>query len=601
MPNAFSRSGDLRMRALQWWSGRTQQHKLLMLGGVAAALTLAFGAWEMSQRTDYAVVYSGLSPRIGGSVIAALQKENVPFRLKDRGNLIEVPKADAARVRLQLAEQGLPARASSALWNQLQDEKLGTSSFVEHTTYMRALESGLARDILSIHGVAAASVNLAIPRHTPFLERMPVPKAAVTVRLTPGVTLSHEQVFGITHLVASSVPGLHANQVTVVDQSGRALTAKATGSASSTVLRLQRSVESVYQKQIIEMLSPLVGGARNLRVVVDANIDLSHHQESSITYGMGHVVTAAVLSSADKGGMSSNAFGIPGALSNQPPSAPQAPITAGTTSGAPALTLAEIKAMMPRSNKEQRHFRYVLDKTVGFRKGAPWRLRTLSVSVLVNGRETAINTSPPNPIASTVSAGKKKVVSGKAAAGKTASSAGVSVVPEFAPQTMTALRQMVADAIHASAPQGTIGITAMPFRTVAPPPHRAWWQRISPWAVWRQVEWFLLGLMALLLLRKPIMGLAAARRNAARAAEAVAQASGPSGVDRVAGAPEPGLQVMAAGMSDGGTMLNLAGVSEGHLEDNMNIIKNLIRSDTTRAVEVIREWIGNPGEGEGSG
>ncbi|MHB1706477.1 MAG: flagellar basal-body MS-ring/collar protein FliF, partial [Acidithiobacillus sp.] len=173
----------------------------------AAILPIAFGAWEWSHSTRYAVVYSGLSPRVGGSVIAALQKDNVPFILKDDGNLIEVPQSDAARVRLQLAEQGLPAQASSALWNQLQNEKLGTSSFVEHTTYLRALESGLARDIQSIHGVESASVNLAIPRHTPFLERMPIPKAAVTVRLTPGITLTQEQVFGITHLVASSVPG----------------------------------------------------------------------------------------------------------------------------------------------------------------------------------------------------------------------------------------------------------------------------------------------------------------------------------------------------------------------------------------------------------
>lgn len=598
MPNL----SQWRTQAASWWSARSQREKLLAMGVGAAILPLAFGAWEMSQRTDYAVVYSGLSPRVGGSIIAALQKDNVPFVLKDNGNLIEVPKADAARVRLQLAEQGLPAQASSTLWNQLQNEKLGTSSFVEHTTYLRALESNLSRDIMSIHGVAGATVNLAIPRHTPFLERMPVPKAAVTVQIVPGVTLTQEQVFGITHLVASSVPGLHAADVTVVDQTGQALTAKASGSASSSILHLQQSVETAYRKQIIQMLSPLVGGAKNLRVVVDANIDLSHHQESSITYGMGHVVTAAVLSSADKGGMSSNAFGIPGALSNQPPGTPQAPITASTAS-TPTLTLAEIKAMMPASNKNQQHFRYVLDKTVGFRKDAPWRLRALSVSVLVNGRETTVAARvkqvkmPVAPVSSALSA--KKTSTGKAPA-----------VPiprglTFTPKTMAALQNMVSNAIHASAPQGAVNVTAMPFEQTPRPVPRAWWQRLSPWAVWNQVEWFLLGLIALFLLRKPIKGLATARKDAARAAEAAAQADGPdgaaSGMDDLANAPESKLHTVAHGMSDGGAMLDLAGVSEGHLEDNMNIIKNLIRSDTTRAVEVIREWIGNLGEGEGNG
>lgn len=590
MPNLT----EWRARTMNWWSGLPQQKKLMTLGAVAATAPLLFGLWTWSHATSYAVVYSGLSPRVGGSVIAALQKENVPFRLKDAGNLIEVPKADAAQVRLQLAEQGLPAQASSALWSQLQNEKLGTSSFVEHTTYLRALESGLARDIQAIHGVVGATVNLAIPRHTPFLERMPIPKAAVTVRLAPGVSLTQQQVFGITHLVASSVPGLHAADVTVVDQSGRALTAKATGSAASSILRLQRSVENAYRKQIIDMLSPLVGGAGNLRVVVDANIDLSRHQESSITYGMGHVVTAAVLSSADKGGMSSGAFGIPGALSNQPPGAPQAPVTAGTSS-TPALTLAEIKAMMPASSKNQRHFRYVLDKTVGFRKDAPWRLRALSVSVLVNGREIsavpAVASKVTTPVASAASA--------KKAAPGTPHRAVAPSILTFTPKTMTDLQNMVSNAIHASAPQGTVNVTAMPFKQPPPPARPAWWQRLSPWAIWDRLQWFVFGLIALFLLRKPLLGLASARKAAVIAAETAVK----QGVDTEASLTQTmaGEMTKTSTLSDGGAVLNLAGVSEGHLEDNMNIIKDLIRSDTTRAVEVIREWIGNPGEGEANG
>jgi len=600
MSNLLSRSDDLRVRARQWWSSRTQQHKLLILVGGAFALALAFGGWELSQRTDYAIVYSGLSPRVGGNVIAALQKDNVPFRLLNNGDLIEVPKADAARVRLQLAEQGLPARASSTLWNQLQNEKLGTSSFVEHTTYLRALESGLARDIRSIHGVESASVNLAIPRHTPFLERMPVPKAAVTLRLTPGMVLSHEQVFGITHLVASSVPGLHASQVTVVDQSGQALTAKATGSESSTVLRLQRSVERSYQKQVVALLSPLVGGVQNLRVVVDANIDLSHRQESSITYGMGHVVTAAVQSSADKGNMSNTAFGIPGALSNQPPGTPSAPITASATSGAPRLTLAEIKAMMPRSSKNQQRFHYVLDKTVGFRKGAPWRLRTLSISVLVNGKEVAVNPPSASAVASTVSIAKGKTAVSKTAVSRTVLAKPAPTGAEFTPQIMATLKGMVSNAIHASAPQGTIDIAAIPFQTLAPPPPLSWWQKISPWAVWHQVEWFLLGLIALFLFRRSMKSLLSHRTDVS-----TGQPLKPKETPGADTSASPGAEA-SSGLpmvsdAEGGTLLNLTGVSEGRLEDNMNIIKNLIRSDTARAVEVVREWIGNPGEGESNG
>lgn len=583
----------LRDRAQEYWSIASQQKKMAILGGSAALLAVAFGIFEWSHHTDYSVVYSGLSPRMGGNVIAALQKASIPYRLENGGNLIEVPSADAARVRLQLAEHGLPAQASSALWGDLQHEKLGTSSFVEHTTYLRALESSLAKDIVSIHGVESASVNLAIPQHTPFLETMPEPKAAVTVQLMPGVTLTHAQVFGITHLVASSVPGLKGRAVTVVDQNGRALTSRSHGSAASTVLQLQHSVESAYRAQIMHLLSPLVGGAQNLRVVVDANLDQSHRQESSVTYGMGHVVTAAVMSSHDKGSASSQAFGIPGALSNQPPGAPAAPITAGTTSTA-ALTLAEIKAMIPQSQKNDQHFRYVLDKTVGFKKDAPWRLKTLSVSVVINGAvKSNAAKAPVAPVASAQS-GKPGLspIQAKIAKART-----VPMVTTFSPSTMSELQKMVDNAIHASAPQGTVQIAAIPFREpvikVLP-----WWEKISPWAVWNNLEWFIFGLIALFFIRKPIrefFSLRLAETRQQKEERAAAHQAEQAAVDE----ENRKAKEVPVLMTDSGVTLDLSGVSEGHLEDNMNSIKELIRTDTARAVEVIREWIGNMGDENG--
>lgn len=585
---------DFRNRAQNYWASASQQRKMAILGGVAALLAGSVGVFAWSNHTDYSVVYSGLSPRMGGNVIAALQKESIPYRLENGGNLIEVPTADAARVRLQLAEQGLPAQASSALWGDLQHEKLGTSSFVEHTTYLRALESSLAKDITSIHGVESASVNLAIPQHTPFLETMPKPKAAVTVDLMPGVTLTHAQVFGITHLVASSVPGLKGRDVTVVDQNGRALTSKSHGAAASTVLQLQESVEAAYKAQIVSLLSPLVGGAQNLRVVVDANLDQSHRQESSVTYGMGHVVTAAVMSSREKGSASSHAFGIPGALSNQPPGNPTAPITAKTASTA-TLSLSEIKAMIPRSQKDSRRFHYVLDKTVGFKKDAAWRLKTLSVSVVINGAPAAapVLVAPTAPVAPVASA-----TSGKKPVKKLLRKSAASQVVHYSARTLSELQKMVNNAIHASAPQGTVQIAAIPFQAPVVP-HLAWWQKISPWAVWHNLEWFLFGLIALFIIRKPIreffsMRVAETRRQKEEQVAAVAAEKAAIEEEARKAAEVPVL------VSESGVTLDLRGISEGQLEDNMDRIKELIRTDTARAVEVVREWIGNnPGEENG--
>lgn len=554
--------------------------------GLAALL----GIWAWVNHTDYAVVYSGLNPQTGGAVIALLQKEGTPFRLKQGGSTVEVPAADAAQVRLTLAEQGLPTQASSALWKHLQNEKLGTSSFVEHTTYLRALEASLGRDIESIHGVEKASVNLALPEHTPFLETMPKAKAGVTLRLMPGVTLSNQQVFGIAHLVASSIPGLSSADVTVVDQNGHALTAKTHGANASRILHLQNSVEAHYRKQILALLAPLVGGARNVRVVVDARLDLAKGQRSAVTYGVGHVVTAALLSTHRKGDLDGGSFGIPGALSNQPPGAPLAPLTAPISSAPTALTLSEIKAMIPASQKNDQHFRYVLDKTVAFKKDAPWRLRDLSVSVLVNGTvlpSTATATSVVAPTASTLS------IKGAIATKKTVSS--ISSMQIFTARDLQSMQKMVDNSIHASAQNGTVDVEAMPFRA-APTTHRAWWQQLSPWRIWHAIEWFLFALVALLLLRKPIRELmqGLSKRRGPETVSHAAVAQGPVSEDQRHGAGTTP-QVL----NDDGAVLDFSGVGEGRLAENMETIKALIRNDSTRALQVVREWIGDLGEGEG--
>ncbi|WCE93812.1 flagellar basal-body MS-ring/collar protein FliF [Acidithiobacillus ferriphilus] len=585
-----SRLQEISDRLQHTWAEASQSKRLVIAGTGAMGLAALLGIWAWVNHTDYAVVYSGLNPQTGGAVIALLQKEGTPFRLKQGGSTVEVPAADAAQVRLTLAEQGLPTQASSALWKHLQNEKLGTSSFVEHTTYLRALEASLGRDIESIHGVEKASVNLALPEHTPFLETMPKAKAGVTLRLMPGVTLSNQQVFGIAHLVASSIPGLSSADVTVVDQNGHALTAKTHGANASRILHLQNSVEAHYRKQILALLAPLVGGARNVRVVVDARLDLAKGQRSAVTYGVGHVVTAALLSTHRKGDLDGGSFGIPGALSNQPPGAPLAPLTAPISSAPTALTLSEIKAMIPASQKNDQHFRYVLDKTVAFKKDAPWRLRDLSVSVLVNGTvlpSTATATSVVAPTASTLS------IKGAIATKKTVSS--ISSMQIFTARDLQSMQKMVDNSIHASAQNGTVDVEAMPFRA-APTTHRAWWQQLSPWRIWHAIEWFLFALVALLLLRKPIRELmqGLSKRRGPETVSHAAVAQGPVSEDQRHGAGTTP-QVL----NDDGAVLDFSGVGEGRLAENMETIKALIRNDSTRALQVVREWIGDLGEGEG--
>ncbi len=582
---------EVLAEAKKYWDNANQTKRLTIAALVSLFAAILIGTWLWLDHTDYAIVYSGLSPQVGGTVIAELQKENVPFLLKDGGSIIEVPAADAARVRLQLAENGIPAQASSALWKDLQNEKLGTSSFVEHTTYLRALEGSLAKDIESIRGVEDAHVTLAIPQHTPFLETMPKPKAAVTVRLLPGVVLSSQQVFGITHLVASSIPGLAPADVTVVDQNGNALNAKKSSNDSSQILRLQQLVEAHYKKQILALLTPIVGGRQNLRVVVDAKINTERGQSSSVTYGIGHVVTASVQSEKSSGDNSNSMFGIPGALSNQPPGTPSAPITAPTKSTAPTLTLAEIQAMIPKSQKNDQRFRYLLDKTVAFQKNSPWKLENLSVSVLINGHVISSGGKATTATVSAATASTKS--SHPAASAHQASQSG------FTAQDLQSIQQMVQSAIYASAQNGKVVVRAFPFYAPKKPPALPWWKSISPWKVWNSIEWFVFGLIALFIFRKPIRSLFDRRAD--------------KRIDTSPDIQKEGVEAHEAGststdgektetsssviIGDDGLVLDFSGVGEGRLEENMETIRGLIRTDSDRVVQVIREWLGDPAEG----
>src|SRR5215472_15905695 len=193
----------------------------IIVGGAAAAtLLIVGGLWFWG--STYAVLYAGLSGEEGGRAIAELQKLNIPYRITEGGRVIQVPASEVGRARLQLAARGV-AKKDADEWAILDNESLGVSPFVEQVHYVRAVETALSRTVGEVDGVVSAKVKLALPKETSFLGDSPKPSGSVLVRLRPGTTLTTAQVTGIVGLVASSVPGLARDHVTVVDQSGTVL------------------------------------------------------------------------------------------------------------------------------------------------------------------------------------------------------------------------------------------------------------------------------------------------------------------------------------------------------------------------------------------
>ena len=143
------------------------QNKLGYLLTFALVTALVAGAWMWSQTPDYRVLFSSLSDRDGGAVIASLQQMNVPYRMADGGGAIMVPSTHLQEVRFKLAAQGLP-KSSTPGFELLETQKLGTSIFNEQVTYQRALEGELARTIQSLATVSSARVHLALVKPSPF-------------------------------------------------------------------------------------------------------------------------------------------------------------------------------------------------------------------------------------------------------------------------------------------------------------------------------------------------------------------------------------------------------------------------------------------------
>src|SRR5512132_4394541 len=207
------------------------RQKLVMMVGGATAIAIVVGAWLWSQQPDWRVLFANLSDRDGGATIAALTQMNVPYKFAEGGGAILVPADKVHDVRLRLASQGLPLGGNVG-FELVDNQKFGATQFQEQINYQRGLEGELARTIQTLSAVAAARVHLAIPKPSVFVREQQQPTASVLLTLHPGRELDRSSVNGIVHLVASSVPEMPLDSVSVIDQNGALLSRRRDGGDS---------------------------------------------------------------------------------------------------------------------------------------------------------------------------------------------------------------------------------------------------------------------------------------------------------------------------------------------------------------------------------
>ncbi len=399
---AENNSASPLVRSLGQMSG---QQKMGLIMAVAALVAVAVGLWLWGSTPDYRVLYSNLSDRDGGAIIDSLQQMNVPYKFAEGGGALLVPANQVHEVRLRLASQGLP-KGGTVGFELMENQKFGTSEFLEQVNYKRALEGELARSVQTLAPVQTARIHLAIPKPTVFVKEQQSPGASVVLALYPGRTLDAGQVNAVVHLISSSVPNMPAKNVTVVDQSGTLLSAPTEGGSGvldASQLKYVHEVEQDFSKRIEDMVAPLVG-ARNVRAQVTADIDFTQAEQTAETYkpnqppNQAAILSQQTLESSSPSGVQQGT-GIPGALTNQPPVPATAPLTAPTpvtpqasaksaVAGATpaAAPAAEITSQNTASTRKESTTNFQVDRTISHTKLPVGAIRRLSVAVVLNNR-----------------------------------------------------------------------------------------------------------------------------------------------------------------------------------------------------------------------
>jgi len=386
-------------KSLEWMNRLRANPKipLIVAGAAAIAILVAMVLWAKSP--DYRTLYSNVSDQDGGAIVTQLTQLNIPYRFADNGGAIEVPADKVHELRLRLAQQGLP-KGGAVGFELLDQEKFGISQFSEQINYQRALEGELARTIETLGPVKTARVHLAMPKPSLFVREQKNPSASVTVTLEPGRALDEGQISAVTHLVSSAVAGLPTGNVTVVDQSGHLLTQSNTSSRdlNDAQLKYANDVEGRIQRRIEAILGPIVGSG-NIHAQVTAQINFDNKEQTEEQYSPNGDAAQAVMRSRQLntteqiGGQ--NPGGVPGALSNQPAPANNAPISTppanpqngqqnGQQNNQQQQTTSTAANAGPRNSSRNETTNYEVDRTIRHTKMNVGDIQRLSVAVVVN-------------------------------------------------------------------------------------------------------------------------------------------------------------------------------------------------------------------------
>ncbi len=540
---------------------KLQEMQLMRRAGTMLMVALAVAAglyiFFWSQKPAYSPLYTGLDPKATAEAADLLRTAQIPFKLDQATGAISVPEANLHDARLKLAGSGLTESGRLGFELMERDPGFGVSQFVETARYQHALETELVRTITTLRPVRDARVHLAIPKPSAFTRQREAASASVVLELRSGALLERHQVDAIVHMVASSIPDLAPERVTVVDQSGRLLSSNGQDSASAlsaAQFEQVRRQETSYNQRIRELLEPLTGSGRvNAEVTVDMDFSVTEEARELFNAEPQKVRSEQVSENTSAG---EGPQGIPGATSNTPPGA----VAEQQADGTPLPGTATAAAATGTSSRSATR-NFELDRTLQHTRQPAGRIRRVTAAVIVD--------HVPRP----------------AADGK------VALAP-MSEQELGRVEELVRQAVGFDASRGdVVSVVNAPFvREEAPLSEPApWWEDPRVRDALRLLVGAVVVLALLFGVLRPTLRQIVAPPQAKKAEEGAADTAEVSLVEDDVDLPALAEDTAQLGLQAPQTMA----LPPDAYEDRLRNAREAVRADSKRVAQVVKDWLGN--------
>ncbi|MBC54410.1 MAG: flagellar M-ring protein FliF [Gammaproteobacteria bacterium] len=519
---------------------------------LAASIALGFSVVLWSQNESYQPLYPSMQGFDTAELVQVMDTANIPYRIDPASGVLLVPSDAVDAVRLQVASAGVTRDNGYGYEFLDQEQSLGTSQFMEANRYKRSMEGELQRTITSFRHVQSARVHLATPERSVFVRNSRKPTASVFLALHSGRQLTDNQVQAIANLVASSVPEMLPEDVTVVDQQGNLLSR--TGENTEMMMASEqfayvRRYEETLVGRVNRILHPLLGAGK-FTAEVAADVDFTRTEQAAEVYNPDGSSVRSEQSMNERRSAGDVIAGIPGALSNQPPSAATAPETLeGANNPAAAAEQANVRTQETRN--------YELDRTISYTNYDPVSVRRLSVAVVID-----------EPVGEGVQG--------------------------WSAEDMERISALVRDAVGYNAERGdSVTVINKAFAQVEDMASDAlpFWQASWFAPALRQAAAALFVLILVFGVLMPSLKRLTAAGSAGRAGAGAGDASTEVGYADIKA--EQKMQEDSVTLSGGDDIL-LAGPAESY-ERQLGAIKGLVAEDPARAAQVVKNWISNDG------